>query len=61
MILMKFLAPPIDLDFSLEGFYSMLEKGEIKAGMVLIFRYQGPKGAPGMPEMLGESMLLAHT
>ena len=21
--------------------------------MVLIFRYQGPKGAPGMPEMLG--------
>ena len=22
--------------------------------MVLIFRYQGPKGAPGMPEMLGK-------
>ena len=36
----------------------MLEAGEIKAGMVLIFRYQGPKGAPGMPEMLGISDLL---
>jgi len=30
--------------------------GEIKAGTVLIFRYQGPKGAPGMPEMLGENV-----
>ncbi|KAI6104042.1 dihydroxy-acid and 6-phosphogluconate dehydratase [Pisolithus croceorrhizus] len=31
-------------------FYPSLEKGEIKPGTVLIFRYQGPKGAPGMPE-----------
>ncbi|KZP17954.1 dihydroxy-acid dehydratase [Athelia psychrophila] len=38
---------------SLDGFYPALEAGEIKPGMVLIFRYQGPKGAPGMPEMLG--------
>ncbi|KAH9935635.1 dihydroxy-acid and 6-phosphogluconate dehydratase [Fomitopsis serialis] len=38
---------------SLPPFYSALEAGEIKEGMVLIFRYQGPKGAPGMPEMLG--------
>jgi dihydroxy-acid dehydratase len=37
----------------LDSFYPALEAGEIKAGMVLIFRYQGPKGAPGMPEMLG--------
>lgn len=34
-------------------FYPALEKGEIKAGQVVIFRYQGPKGSPGMPEMLG--------
>jgi len=27
--------------------------------MVLIFRYQGPKGAPGMPEMLGQTAALA--
>ncbi|KAF7983782.1 hypothetical protein HWV62_18996 [Athelia sp. TMB] len=38
---------------SLDGFYPALAAGEIKPGMVLIFRYQGPKGAPGMPEMLG--------
>ncbi|KAH9176337.1 dihydroxy-acid/6-phosphogluconate dehydratase [Lactarius sanguifluus] len=38
---------------SLDGFYPALAAGEIKPGMVLVFRYQGPKGAPGMPEMLG--------
>lgn len=44
---------------SLDGFYPALEAGEIKAGMVLIFRYQGPKGAPGMPEMLGPTGAIA--
>ncbi len=28
-----------------------LGAGEIKPGTVVIFRYQGPKGAPGMPEV----------
>lgn len=47
--------PPCILTIcSLDGFYPALESGEIKPGMVLIFRYQGPKGAPGMPEMLGK-------
>jgi len=36
-----------------DAFYGALAAGEIKPGMVLVFRYQGPKGAPGMPEMLG--------
>jgi len=31
--------------------YPALAAGEIKPGMVLIFRYHGPKGAPGMPEV----------
>lgn len=44
---------------SLDGFYPALEAGEIKAGTVLIFRYQGPKGAPGMPEMLGPTGAIA--
>ncbi|KAI3618576.1 dihydroxy-acid dehydratase [Moniliophthora roreri] len=62
---------------SLDGFYPALEAGEIKPGMVLIFRYQGlsasfytlrvvayilvqgPKGAPGMPEMLGPTGAIA--
>lgn len=38
---------------SVDDFYPALEKGEIKPGTVVVFRYQGPKGAPGMPEMLG--------
>ena len=31
---------------------SALEKGEIKAGDVVLIRYEGPKGGPGMREML---------
>lgn len=29
-----------------------LSNGEIKAGEVIVIRYEGPKGGPGMPEML---------
>lgn len=36
---------------SVHDFYPALERGEIKPGTVLVFRYQGPKGAPGMPEV----------
>ncbi|EKM80653.1 hypothetical protein AGABI1DRAFT_55639 [Agaricus bisporus var. burnettii JB137-S8] len=43
----------------LDEFYPALEAGEIKPGMVIIFRYQGPKGGPGMPEMLGPTGALA--
>lgn len=41
----------IFFDSSLDGFYPALAAGEIKPGTVIIFRYQGPKGAPGMPEV----------
>ncbi|KAJ7747388.1 dihydroxy-acid/6-phosphogluconate dehydratase [Mycena metata] len=44
---------------SLDNFFPALQAGEIKAGHVLIFRYQGPKGAPGMPEMLGPTGAIA--
>ncbi|KAJ8595669.1 dihydroxy-acid and 6-phosphogluconate dehydratase [Rhizopogon salebrosus TDB-379] len=43
---------------SVHDFYPALERGDIKPGTVLIFRYQGPKGAPGMPEMLGPTAAL---
>lgn len=43
---------------SVHDFYPALERGDIKHGMVMIFRYQGPKGAPGMPEMLGPTAAL---
>jgi len=35
-----------------EDMLHALEQGEIKKGMVIVIRYEGPKGGPGMPEML---------
>lgn len=35
-----------------EEMLAALERKEIKAGMVVVIRYEGPKGGPGMPEML---------
>lgn len=34
-----------------DDFYPVLTEGQIPAGTAVIFRYQGPKGAPGMPEV----------
>jgi len=33
--------------------------GKIRKGDAVIIRYQGPKGAPGMPEMLGPTAIIA--
>jgi dihydroxy-acid dehydratase len=35
-----------------EAMLTGLERGEIAAGAVVVIRYEGPKGGPGMPEML---------
>jgi dihydroxy-acid dehydratase len=35
-----------------EDMLHALERGEIKKGDVVIIRYEGPQGGPGMPEML---------
>jgi dihydroxy-acid dehydratase len=35
-----------------EAMLAGLEKGEITKGQVVVIRYEGPKGGPGMPEML---------
>ena len=35
-----------------EDMLAGLEQGEIQKGEVVIIRYEGPKGGPGMPEML---------
>ena len=35
-----------------------LQTGRIKEGDVIVIRYEGPKGGPGMPEMLSITMLL---
>jgi len=34
-----------------DDFYPVLTEGQIAAGTAVVFRYQGPKGAPGMPEV----------
>lgn len=36
-----------------------VEAGSIKAGEVIVIRYEGPKGAPGMPEMLKPTAAIA--
>jgi len=35
-----------------EDMLTGLENGEIRKGAVVVIRYEGPKGGPGMPEML---------
>jgi dihydroxy-acid dehydratase len=35
-----------------EDMLAGLEKGQIARGSVVVIRYEGPKGGPGMPEML---------
>jgi dihydroxy-acid dehydratase len=41
-----------------EDLNKAIERGEIKAGHVVVIRYVGPKGAPGMPEMLKATSLI---
>jgi len=41
-----------------EEMLAAVERGEVKAGMVLVIRYEGPKGGPGMPEMLSPTSVL---
>ena len=36
-----------------------LEQGRIASGDVIVIRYEGPKGGPGMPEMLTPTSALA--
>ncbi|CAN0117263.1 unnamed protein product, partial [Laminaria digitata] len=38
-----------------EDMLESLARKEIKPGMVVVIRYEGPKGGPGMPEMLTPS------
>ena len=33
--------------------FQAIQRGEVKAGDIVIIRYEGPKGGPGMQEMLG--------
>ncbi len=46
-----FSGPALCYD-SEEEMLAGLEQGKIKGGEVIVIRYEGPKGGPGMPEML---------
>ncbi|MCG3113940.1 MAG: dihydroxy-acid dehydratase [Candidatus Manganitrophus sp. SB1] len=41
-----------------EDAFAAVQKGKIKAGDVIVIRYEGPKGGPGMREMLGVTAAL---
>jgi dihydroxy-acid dehydratase len=43
------VAKPFDGE---EAMLAALEQGEIAKGQVIVIRYEGPQGGPGMPEML---------
>ena len=56
--LRKFEGPAKVFDSEKAATEAML-KGRIEPGDAVVIRYQGPKGAPGMPEMLGPTSILA--
>jgi dihydroxy-acid dehydratase len=45
-------------DSEIDAFHA-LTRGEIRAGDVIVIRYEGPKGSPGMPEMLAVTAAVA--
>jgi len=48
-------ARPFDCE---EDMLAAVERNEIRAGDVVVIRYEGPKGGPGMPEMLTPTSVL---
>jgi dihydroxy-acid dehydratase len=54
----KFTGPAKVFD-SEEDMLKALEDGKIEKGDVIIIRYEGPKGGPGMPEMLTPTSAVA--
>jgi dihydroxy-acid dehydratase len=53
----KFSGPARVFD-SEEDVIAALEQNKIKKGDVIVIRYEGPKGGPGMPEMLKPTSLI---
>jgi dihydroxy-acid dehydratase len=49
--MLVFTGPAVTFD-SMEEANAGILKGEVKAGDVVVIRYEGPKGGPGMQEML---------
>ncbi len=54
----KFSGEAICFDSQEEAIKGIME-GRVKKGMVVVLRYEGPKGGPGMQEMLSPTSLIA--
>jgi dihydroxy-acid dehydratase len=52
-----FEGPAICFDSEMDAFEGVMSQ-QVKSGMVMVIRYEGPKGAPGMPEMLSPGAAL---
>ena len=53
----KFVGPAMCFDDEDDAFEAIVE-GRVAKGAVMVIRYEGPKGAPGMPEMLSPGAAL---
>ena len=56
--MMKFKGPAVIFE-SQEEAYDGILTGKVKAGDVVVIRYEGPKGGPGMQEMLAPTAAIA--
>jgi len=55
---MKVFSGPAIIFESQEEAVERILKGDVKAGNVVVIRYEGPKGGPGMPEMLSPTSVI---
>jgi dihydroxy-acid dehydratase len=56
-----FFEGPARVFDSEEDAFAAVEDGVIRAGEVVVIRYEGPRGGPGMREMLGVTAAIAGT
>ncbi len=55
---MQFFSGPAKIFESQEEAVEKILAGEVNAGDVVVIRYEGPKGGPGMPEMLSPTSVI---
>jgi len=54
----SFTGPAVIFESQDEAFEGIMD-GKVKAGDVVVIRYEGPKGGPGMPEMLSPTSAIS--
>jgi dihydroxy-acid dehydratase len=56
---MRYFQGPVRVFDCEEDAFAAVQEGHIRAGDVVVIRYEGPKGGPGMREMLGVTAAIA--